>query len=150
MSCAGSLCFLVVQMPQMKCIKEAACPFNGQDRPVEIRCEEELEMLECTIPKCSGRERFLRSGTLHLVDVVREDGSIAKRMIWLCDECTSRYSVQTWRPPGEQIRLRIQSTFNLADILSARAPRFEPQPAPETSRRQAPASLSSELHYATR
>ena len=117
---------------------------------VEIRCEEELEMLECAIPECRGRERFLRSGTLHLVDVVREDGSIAKRMIWLCDGCTSRYVVQTWRPPGEQIRPRMQSTFSLADILPARAPRFEPQPATETSRREAPASLSSELQYATR
>lgn len=107
-------------------------------------------MLECAIPKCSGREKFLRSGTLHLADVVREDGSIAQKIIWLCDECTQQYTVQTWRPPGEQIRPRTQSAFSLADIIVARVPRFRPQPARETSRRQNSASPRSESQYATR
>lgn len=33
-----------------------------------------IDMLERAISKCHGRKEFLRSGTLHLVDVVREDG----------------------------------------------------------------------------
>lgn len=106
-------------------------------------------MLECVIPKCPGREKFLRSGTLHLADVVREDGSIAQKIIWLCDECTQRYTVQTWRPPGEQIRPRTQSAFTLADMI-VRAPRCRPQPATETIRRQNPASPRPEFQYATR
>jgi hypothetical protein len=107
-------------------------------------------MLECAISECCSREKFLRSGTLHLADIVRENGSVAQKMIWLCDECTQRYTVQTWRPPGEQIRPRTQPEFSLADIIVARAPRFEPQPAREMGRRQDPASLSPELQYATR
>jgi len=106
-------------------------------------------MLECAIPKCSGREKSLRSGTLHLADVVREDGTLAKRMIWLCAGCTRQYAVQTWRAPGEQIRPRTQSKFSLADVVSARAPQFEPQQPREMSGRLTPASLSSELQYAT-
>ena len=107
-------------------------------------------MLECAIPKCSGREKFLRSGTLHLADVVQGDGSIAQKMIWLCEECTQRYTVQTWRPPGEQIHPRTQSGFSLADIIVARVPRFQPQPARETSIRQNTASPKPEFQYATR
>ncbi len=76
-------------------------------------------MLKCAIPRCDSRERFLRSGTLHLIDIVREDGSMAKRMVWLCAGCSSQYTVQTWRIPGEQIRLRNRdSVFDLAEMLS--------------------------------
>lgn len=85
-----------------------------------ICCEENFDMLECAIPNCCGHDKFLRSGTLHLADIVQKDGSVAQKMIWLCDECTQRYTVQTWRPPGEQIRPRIQSSFSLADIIVAR------------------------------
>jgi hypothetical protein len=63
-------------------------------------------MLECAIPQCEGRETFLRSGTLHLVDVKRSNEVIGKKMIWLCAGCTKRYAVQTWRPIGEQIQPR--------------------------------------------
>lgn len=63
-------------------------------------------MLECAIPTCCRCEKFFRSGTLHLMDTVREDGTVVKKMIWLCAECTRRYVVQGWRAPGEQIRLR--------------------------------------------
>ena len=91
-------------------------------------------MLECAIPKCCGREKFLRSGTLNLVDVVGEDGSVAKKMIWLCGGCTQgRYTVQTWRALGEQIRLRTQSKFDVADLGSVRIHRFESRPARETT-----------------
>ena len=107
-------------------------------------------MLECAIPKCGGREKFLRSGTLHLADVVREDGGVAKKMIWLCDGCTQRYTVQTWRAPGEQILPRTQSKFSLADVVAGQVSRSEPEPARETSKLPAPASAISELQYATR
>ena len=63
-------------------------------------------MLECAIPKCGNREKFLRSGSLDLIESERENGRVAKEMIWLCASCTSQYTVQTWRPAGEQIRRR--------------------------------------------
>ncbi len=82
-------------------------------------------MLECAIPECTCTENFLRSGSLHLVDLIRPDGNVAKRMIWLCGECTSRYAVQTWRPAGEQIRFRETSTGQIADVLQMPHPRLE-------------------------
>jgi len=63
-------------------------------------------MLECEIPSCKAREKFLRSGSLHLMDVKSEDGLATRKLIWLCQECTSRYVIQPWRPIGQQLRLR--------------------------------------------
>ena len=79
-------------------------------------------MLECAIPKCCGHDKFLRSGTLHLADIVQKDGSVTQKMIWLCGECTKRYTVQTWRPPGEQIRPRIQSGSVWPTLSSRESP----------------------------
>ncbi len=91
-------------------------------------------MLECAIPGCCGREKFLRSGTLHLIDMVQEDGSTAKKMVWLCAKCTSLYTVQTWRAPGEQIRPRGRACIiDFAEILASRGPRLVPVPASRTS-----------------
>lgn len=74
-------------------------------------------MLECAIPQCEGREKFLRSGTLHLIDCNRGDGVIGKKMIWLCARCTQEYTVQTWRPVGEQIRPRANIPVEFVDVL---------------------------------
>lgn len=78
----------------------------------------ESDMLECAIPQCEGREKFLRSGTLHLVDCKGSDGAIGKKMVWLCALCTQQYIVQTWRPAGEQIRPRLNiPVHEFADVL---------------------------------
>lgn len=69
-------------------------------------------MLECAIPECGAQERLLRTGTLHLLDVLRGDGSVANKMIWLCESCTKLFTVQTWRAPGEQIRRRKQKPIS--------------------------------------
>lgn len=80
--------------------------------------KEEADVLECAIPKCHGREKLLRSGTLHLIDSVRKDGSVGKRMVWLCQSCTAKYTVQTWRAPGKQIRpLSPNGAFSAADVF---------------------------------
>lgn len=60
-------------------------------------------MLECAVSGCGAQEKFLRSGTLHLLDIPRDDKTVVKRMVWLCDSCSRKYMVQTWRKPGEQI-----------------------------------------------
>ena len=76
-------------------------------------------MLTCAIPQCSGHERSLRSGSLHLIDVADarpSSGATAtkKRMIWLCAGCTSTHTVQSWRGPGEQIRRRASDAKTLS------------------------------------
>jgi hypothetical protein len=63
-------------------------------------------MLECVIPECCAQEKLLRSGALHLVDVIRDNGSSSKKMIFYARNVSLKYTVQTWRAPGEQIRLR--------------------------------------------
>jgi hypothetical protein len=72
-------------------------------------------MLECAIPSCTARAKFLRSGSLHLIDVKREDGVATAKYIWLCAACRSRYIIQCWRPPGEQLRLRPSKVLSIAD-----------------------------------
>ncbi len=86
-------------------------------------------MLECAIPGCCVREKFLRSGTLHLVDVGREGGT-TKSMVWLCPSCSRKYAVQTWRETGQQIRLRTRKPmFTMDDITSAYTAVLMPKPA---------------------
>ncbi len=89
-------------------------------------------MLTCAIPECQAQEHFLRSGTLHLLDVPQENRnrSTLKKMVWLCTRCSATYVVQSWREPGQQIRLRPRTTLpTLEDIISARVAAFVPKPA---------------------
>jgi hypothetical protein len=77
-------------------------------------------MLECAIPGCNAKEKFLRSGQLHLLDVANENGLIAKKMVWFCSNCSAEYTVQLWRAPGKQIRRRNASPmFDVYVVLSA-------------------------------
>jgi hypothetical protein len=66
--------------------------------------------MKCAIPACGLESLYFRSGSLHYVDCIdrlREDAGPAKRqLIWLCHECTALWLVETWRPPGEQLRRR--------------------------------------------
>jgi len=84
-------------------------------------------MLECVTPGCDVHERLLRSGTLHLLDVVTADQRVVKKIVWMCAGCTKKYVVQTWRPAGEQIQRKPKQMFTLADLLS-------PRPVPTASR----------------
>jgi hypothetical protein len=66
--------------------------------------------MKCANPLCGFESLYFRSGSLHYID--SEEGILGNRadaqrkLIWLCPECTELWSVQTWRPPGEQLRLR--------------------------------------------
>jgi len=61
-------------------------------------------------PECSAHTLCLRSGGIFAVDFL--DGSapagecqiIQRRVIWLCDACIGAFSIETWRPPGQQLR----------------------------------------------
>jgi uncharacterized protein (DUF3084 family) len=96
-------------------------------------------MLECAIPECGAQERLLRTGTLHLLDVVRGDGTIANKMVWLCASCTKLFTVQTWRAPGEQIRRRKQRPTSIKEILATGTPAMGPKPARSSPGRHAAA-----------
>ncbi len=66
-------------------------------------------MLTCAIPTCHASQPTLRSGSLYLVDVVgnpsgSNDRRISRRFVWLCPDCAQGHIVETWRPPGQQIR----------------------------------------------
>ncbi len=66
--------------------------------------------MTCANPACTAQELYLRSGGIYAVDFLdgsRETGEcqiIQRRVIWLCDACTGMFAVETWRPPGEQVR----------------------------------------------
>lgn len=77
-------------------------------------------MLECVVAGCNANEKFLRSGSLYLMDVVAGDGRPRKKMVWLCADCSRRYMVETWRPAGEQIQARrVPAPFVVAEAAAA-------------------------------
>jgi hypothetical protein len=65
--------------------------------------------MTCANPACLTETLYLRSGGIFAVDLpgaadAGECQSIQRRVIWLCDACTGIFAVETWRPPGEQVR----------------------------------------------
>jgi len=66
--------------------------------------------MTCANPECGAQALYLRSGGIYHVDFLGASGNagesqiIRRRVIWLCDACTRLFSVETWRPPGEQVR----------------------------------------------
>ncbi len=88
-------------------------------------------MLMCAIPGCKASEKLLRSGQLHLVDVFESKGETGvpftrKKFVWLCSSCVQTHTVQGWRAPGQQIRLRsVEKGSDLPDLIdggSSRSP----------------------------
>jgi len=64
-------------------------------------------MLHCAVPGCNVQEKYLRAGSLHMVDLLVE-GEATPRIVWFCHGCTASHTVQTWRPAGEQIQPRVR------------------------------------------
>jgi hypothetical protein len=66
--------------------------------------------MKCANPVCGFESLYFRSGSLHYINsdnTIRDNVATAPRkLIWLCRDCTSLWSVETWRPPGQQLRLR--------------------------------------------
>ncbi len=66
--------------------------------------------MKCANPLCGFESLYFRSGSLHCIDS-REEARGARaqaprKLIWLCRECTKLWFVETWRPPGQQLRRR--------------------------------------------
>jgi hypothetical protein len=66
--------------------------------------------MTCANPACDAETLYLRSGGIYAVELLDGAGGaggcqiIQRRVIWLCDACTEQFAVETWRPPGEQLR----------------------------------------------
>ena len=59
----------------------------------------------CANPECRHESSYLRSGSLYWVDEHPVSGkSERRRFIWLCSDCARKFRVETWRPPGSQLR----------------------------------------------
>lgn len=66
--------------------------------------------MTCANPSCGAQTLYLRSGKIFAVEFFGGRGNadegqiILRRVIWLCDVCSPLFTVETWRPPGEQVR----------------------------------------------
>ena len=66
--------------------------------------------MRCANQACGAETLYLRSGGIFAVDFLDgtenagESQNTQRRVIWLCDACTGMFAVETWRPPGEQVR----------------------------------------------
>ena len=83
--------------------------------------------MRCGNPLCQAESMYFRNGSLHCVDCEERGPGNAKatkrQVIWLCQRCSEDLTVETWRPPGEQIRRRrfqpAGPAGNLRSILAA-------------------------------
>ena len=66
--------------------------------------------MKCANPDYAAQTLYLRSGGIFAVDFLDGSGPagecqiIQRRVIWLCDACIGAFSIETWRPPGQQVR----------------------------------------------
>lgn len=66
--------------------------------------------MRCANPGCSAETLYLRSGSIFAADFLAgaenagECQIIQRRVIWLCHACSGLFAVETWRPPGQQVR----------------------------------------------
>jgi hypothetical protein len=87
--------------------------------------------MRCANPACDAQTLYLRSGGIFAVDFLGGAGNAGesqvsqRRVIWLCDACTGLFSVETWRPPGEQVRPSRGFRARAARTYGAAAPRAE-------------------------
>ena len=67
--------------------------------------------MRCANPMCDAESLYFRSGSLHTIDFFAggepEALEIKQRIIWLCGECSGRFTVEVWRPPGQQLRSQL-------------------------------------------
>jgi hypothetical protein len=65
--------------------------------------------MKCANWLCSAESLYFRSGSLHAVDCIageeQAEGEpiLRQKVIWLCENCSGLFTIDTWRPPGEQL-----------------------------------------------
>jgi len=64
--------------------------------------------MRCANPQCQVESNYLRDGGLFAIDDLRPDSNIPqRRFIWLCPRCSEDFVVETWRPAGQQLVMRM-------------------------------------------
>lgn len=67
--------------------------------------------MRCSNPLCNQETLYYRDGSLYWISStdsngVSANGAHSDKLIWLCSRCSVEMIVETWRPPGQQIRQR--------------------------------------------
>lgn len=67
--------------------------------------------MRCANPACACESLYLRDGGLYWINPDSDEywcglDERTRKIIWLCPDCSKHFVVETWRPPGEQIRPR--------------------------------------------
>lgn len=67
--------------------------------------------MRCANPLCNQEALYYRDGSLHWISSTDDNdgaayGEHSDKLIWLCSRCSEEMVVETWRPPGQQIRPR--------------------------------------------
>jgi|SRR5208282_5645798 len=79
--------------------------------------------MQCFNKMCKAEAKYLRSGSLHLIDCLESNAlnvqTERRRVVWLCAECSQYLTVESWRPPGQQ--LRSHSQIGMANDCSTAA-----------------------------
>lgn len=63
--------------------------------------------MRCANPQCQVESNYLRDGGLYAIDEVRPDNRPQRRFIWLCPRCCEDFVVETWRPAGQQLLMKM-------------------------------------------
>ena len=84
--------------------------------------------MQCENPLCNVESMYFRSGSLHCIDRCGPVGMMAhgdqRRVIWLCEDCSMHFTVETWRPPGQQLQ---ESRLRIASVPGHRAYDMRPR-----------------------
>jgi hypothetical protein len=79
--------------------------------------------MKCANRLCNSEALYFRSGSLHAIDYISTEQETAdepilrQKVIWLCDNCSRLFTVDTWRPPGKQLRTVIMQEQQVRDEL---------------------------------
>ena len=83
--------------------------------------------MKCANCLCNAESLYFRSGSLHAVDCfateeqVEGEPILRQRVIWLCEKCSSLFTIDPWRPPGEQMHPRTPGLGSYREAKPQRA-----------------------------
>jgi hypothetical protein len=70
--------------------------------------------MRCINTLCSTETSYFRIGSVHCIDRSQESRTEMRgeqrQLVWLCPQCSHTFVVQTWRAPGQQLRVRTAPT----------------------------------------
>lgn len=79
--------------------------------------------MKCANRHCNSSALYFRSGSLHAIDCItageqiEDEPALRQRVIWLCAKCSRLFTVDPWRPPGQQLQARKQQPRQVSNRL---------------------------------